>query len=287
MKKGSFALPFLIIAQLASAPVHARSAPEMSAYQFSDGVHPTFDVTFENARERDVTSFWQNELKGISVKVTNKKELIGAMARIPAASPDTIRILIAVERPKGGLYTTAHIAFLTTAGFVGPDSPERELNGCTQWVQQRTVSLQKQFAQAALDLGQRDLEQLQRDLAMLKREKDRAQSSLQKAQQRGEQAARDKEGFERQLGEMDASPPAVAADSASGPNAEMDRSKQQGKLRDKVARAAKTSQNMEKKANDLQWTISQNGKDQVKKQEEVDRQQVVVSGLREKLQAIH
>ena len=137
MKKGSFALPVLIIALLASATVHAQSAPGLSAYQFSDGVHPTFDATFEDARERDVASFWRNELKSISVKVTNKKELIGAAARIPAASPDTMRILIAVDRPKGGLYTTAHIAFLSTAGYVGPDTPERELNGCTQWVQQR------------------------------------------------------------------------------------------------------------------------------------------------------
>ena len=41
MKKGSFALPVLIIALLASATVHAQSAPGLSAYQFSDGVRGT------------------------------------------------------------------------------------------------------------------------------------------------------------------------------------------------------------------------------------------------------
>ncbi len=287
MKKGRFILPILIITLLASAPVQAQSAPGISAYQFSDGVHPTFDATFENAKERDVEAFWRNELKSISVKVTNKKELIGAAARIPSASPDTLRILIAVDRPKGGLYTSAHIAFLSTAGYVGPDSPERELSGCTQWVQQRTVTLRQQFAQAALELGQRDLDRLQQDLDLLKREKDRAEKSLGKTQQRGEQAVRNKEELEKQVGGMDAAGANVKADTTSDPNEEKDRLKQLNKLRDKAARAAKTAQEMVKKTMDLQWAIQQNAKDQVSKQEAIDRQQTVVNGLKEKLQAIH
>lgn len=287
MKKGSLGLATLFLSLHFWAPVHAQSAPGMSAFQFSNGVHPTFDATFEDAKEREVETFWRNELKSISVKVTNKKELIGAAARIPAASPDTMRILIAVDRPKGGLYTTAHIAFLSTAGYVGPDSPERELNGCTQWVQQRTVTLRKQFAQAALDLGRRDLDRLQRDLDMLKREKDRAENNLRKAQERGEQADRNKENSERQLGEMDAAATTAVADSTGDPNAEKARVKEQGKLRDKAARAAKTAQDMEKKTKDLHWAIKQNEKDQVSKQEAIDRQQTVVNGLLEKLQAIH
>lgn len=286
MRKGSLGLAILVISVLASATLQAQSAPGMGAYQFSDGVHPTFDATFTDAKEREVTSFWRNELKSISVKVTNKKELIGAGARIPAASPDTLRILIAVDRPKGGLYTTAHIAILSTAGFVGPDSPERELSGCTQWVQQGTVTLRKQFAQAALDVGQRDLERLQRDLAMLKRAKDRAENGLQKAQQRGEQAVRDKADLDTQLSEMNAAPTA-APDSSSDPNEERDRLKEQSKLRRKITHAEKSAQGMEKKANDLQWAIKQNEKDQVSKQEEIDRQQTLVNGLHEKLQAIH
>ena len=44
---------------------------------------------------------------------------------------------------------------------------------------------------------------------------------------------------------------------------------------------------MEKKTKDLEWAIKQNDKDQVSKQEEIDRQQTVVNGLQEKLQAIH
>lgn len=287
MKKGPLGLVILFLPLLTSAPVRAQSAPGMSAYQFSNGVHPTFDATFEDAKERDVEAFWRNELKSISVKVLNKKELVGAAARIPAASPDTLRILIAVDRPKGGLYSTAHIAILSTAGYVGPDSPQRELNGCMQWVQQRTVTLRKQFAQAALDLDRRDLDRLRQDLDLLKREKSRAESGMQKAQQRSEQAVRDKEESERELGALDAAAATAKADSTSDPNAEKARLKQQDKLRDKAKRATKTAQDMEKRTTDLQWAIKQNEKDQVTKQEAIDRQQAVVNGSLEKLQSIH
>lgn len=287
MKRRPLGPAILFITLLSWATVNAQSEPRMSAFQFSTGVHPAFDATFEDAKGKDVEAFWRNELKSISAKVSNKKELIGAAARIPGASPDTLRILIAVDRPKGGLYTTAHIAFLSTTGFVGPDSPERELNGCTQWVQQRTVALRKQLAQAALDIGRRDLDRLQRDLDGLKREKERAENNLRKAQERAEQADRNKESSERRLGEMDAAATSATVDSTSGPNAEKARVKEQGKLRDKAARATKTAQDMEKKTKDLQWAINRNEKDQATKQEAIGRQQIVVNGLLEKLQDIH
>ena len=81
--------------------------------------------------------------------------------------------------------------------------------------------------------------------------------------------------------------PTAPADSTSDPNVEKNRLKQQAKLHDKAARAAKTAEDMEKKTKDLEWAIKQNDKDQVSKQEEIDRQQTVVNGLQEKLQAIH
>lgn len=287
MSRGLLVPALLLLTLLPWAAVHAQSTPGMSAYQFSDGVHPTFEATFEDAKEREVEAFWRDRLKSISVKVTKKRELVGAAARIPAASPDTMRILIAVDRPKGGLYTTAHVAFLTTAGYVGPDSPAREHNGCAQWVGLHTMALKKQFAQAALDLGRRDLDRLQRDLDMLKREKERAENSLRKAQQRGEQAARSREALEKELGRADTAATSAMADSTKAANAERDRLREQHKLRDKAGRDAKTAQDMEKKAKDLQWAIKRNEKDQVTKQEAIDRQHTVVNGLLEKLQAIH
>ncbi len=274
----------LILTFLGPISLQAQSVPGISAYQFSNGVHPTLDATFENASEKDVSSFWQNELKSISMKVTNKKELIGATARIPSASADTMRILIAVEKPKGGLYTTAHIAFLTPNGYVGPDSPERELNGCRDWVQQRTVILRRQLAQAELDKAKRDLENLTRQLDMLKREKQRAENGILKSQQRGEQAVRDKQELEGQLKGMADPIRETGADSTEQAQLEKERSKDLRKTESKATRASKTTQAMEKKVQDLQWAIKKNEEDQVAKQSEIDRQQQLVNGLQEKLQ---
>src|SRR5690606_20372116 len=181
---GRALLLLLIPVLLSTEDLRGQSAPVVSAFQFSDGVHPTLDATFENASTSEVVAFWRNELKAISVKVTNKKELIASGARIPSASTDTLRIYIAVEKPKGALWATAHMAFRTTSGFVGPDAPERELNGCTEWVQQRTVILRRKLAQAEVDQAQRTLVNLTRQLDMLKREKQRAENGILKAQQR-------------------------------------------------------------------------------------------------------
>ncbi|MBZ0206131.1 MAG: hypothetical protein K8H89_07380 [Flavobacteriales bacterium] len=275
-------IPFL----LGAVNLHAQSVPGVSAYQFSSGVHPTLDATFENASESEVTTFWRNELKSISAKVTNKKELIGATARIPSASADTIRIFIAVEKPKGALFATAHIAFLTTSGFVGPDSPERELTGCTEWVQQRTVILRRQLAQAELDRATRVLENLTRQLDMLKRENQRAENGILKAQQRGEQAERDKQELEGQLKGLAEPVREAGIDSTEQAQLEKDRLRDQRKMVSRVTRAVKTSQAMEKKVEDLQWAIKKNEEDQVAKQNEVDRQQQVVNDLQEKLRNI-
>ncbi|MEO7081418.1 MAG: hypothetical protein ABIY71_07820 [Flavobacteriales bacterium] len=276
----------LILLFLVSANLQAQSVPGSGAYQFSNGVHPTLDVTFENGSVNEVTAYWQNELKGISLKVTNKKELIGATARIPSASADTMRIFIAVEKPKGALFTTAHIAFLTPNGYVGPDSPERVLNGCTDWVQQRTVMLRRQLTQAELDLAKRDLGNLTRQLDMLKREKLRAESGILKSQQRGEQAESDRQKLEEQLkGILDPTHEA-GIDSTERAQLEKERLKDQRKMESKATRASKTTQGMEKKVQDLQWAIKKNGEDQVAKQSEIDRQQQVVNHLQEKLQNI-
>lgn len=280
-----FLLPWTLFLH-GAVKLHAQSVPGISAYQFSSGVHPTLDATFEDASGSDVTTFWRNELKAISVKVTNKKELIGAAARIPSASADTIRILIAVEKPKGALFTTAHIAFLTTSGFVGPDSPERELTGCTEWVQQRTVILRRQVAQAELDRATRDLENLTRQLDMLKRENQRAENGILKAQQRGEQAERDKQELEGQLKGLAEPVREAGIDSTEQAQLEKDRLRDQRKMVSRVTRAVKTSQAMEKKVQDLQWAIKKNEEDQVAKQNEVDRQQQVVNDLQEKLRNI-
>ncbi|MBS1938901.1 MAG: hypothetical protein JST98_01015 [Bacteroidetes bacterium] len=282
--------PFLAAALallLAAGQTRAQVAPSMGAFQFSTGVHPTFDAAFEDASTREVERFWQNELKAISMKVSGRKELTGHAARIPAASPDTLQVLLAVEKPKGGLYTTAHIAFLTTSGYVSPDSREREVAACTEWVRQRMVTLQRQLAQAALDRGQRQLDDNNRQLDQLKREGQRAQDNLRRSQQRIEQAVLDSAEAARQLRQLSAPDSASQADSATAALRNKQVRKEQATWQDRAKRAAYAKQGLEKRVKDLQWAIRKNGEDQAGKQAAIERQQAVVKQLQEKLQAIH
>lgn len=288
MRSASAPFPAVALALLlAAGQTRAQVAPSMGAFQFGNGVHPTFDAAFEDASAREVERFWQNEVKAISMKVSGRKELTGHAARIPAASPDTLQVLLTVEKPKGGLYATAHIAFLTTSGYVGPDSREREVAACTEWVRQRMVTLQRQLAQAALDRGQRQLDAGNRQLDLLKREGQRAGDNLRRSQQRIEQAVLDSAEAARQLRQLSAPDSASHADTATAALHEKQLRKEQAKWQDRAKRSAYTKQGLEKRVKDLQWAIRKNGEDQAAKQAGIERQQAVVKQLQEKLQAIH
>ncbi|MBS1568546.1 MAG: hypothetical protein JST45_03800 [Bacteroidetes bacterium] len=270
---------------LGARGLSAQDQPAFGAYQFSNGVHPTVDAVFEAASAREVERFWQGELKGISVKVTNKKELVGHAARVPAASPDTLQILVAVEKPKGSLYTTAHIAFFTTAGYVGPDSPERERDGTVEWVRQRTAVLRRQLAQAEVDRQQRQLDNLNRDLNMLQREQQRAENNIRRSQERMEQAARDSATAAQGLANLDASPLA-AQDSSDLAAAGKAKEKERSKLQAQVKRAAYNRASYQKRIGDLQWDLKKNADGQKTKQAAIEQQQSAVNTARGKLQSI-
>lgn len=266
----------------------AQGEVVLGAHQFSNGVHPTFDAVFEDPGGRTVTRFWLNELKGISMKVTNRKEMTGAVARIPSASPDTMRVQIAVERARGGMpYTSVHVAFFTTTGYVGPDSPERELNGCQEWMRQRSLILRRQLAQEAVDQGERRLTQLERQLDMLRREEQRAGHNIRRTQQRMEDADRTKAEAEERLQQLQAATDTTGLDSAALATADKERGKQERLWQDRSRRSTYTKQGLEKKLQDLQWELTKNGKEQVAKQAEIEQQQATVAELRERLRSVH
>lgn len=258
-------------------------APMMGAYQFSTGVHPVLSAVFPDADARIVRGFWKGELKDISVKVTDKKELIGSAARIPMASTDTIRILIAIEQRKGEKDVIAQIAFLTRTGYVAPDSPERELTACTEWVRLRSVTLLKQLAQRRMDEGQRKLGVDQRALDMLVRERDRAEASLTRTEQRATDARREKALADSTLAAPYASAASDSADAALEAKEQAKRQRETTKRRD---RAAHTVDAMVKKADDLRWSIKKNEEDRARQEATIARQQEVVNGLKRDLDAI-
>ncbi len=279
-------LPLLLTA-MAWTGLRAQVQPTMAAFQFSNGVHPTFDATFPDADERMVSRFWQNELKAISMRVTNKKEMVGHVARIPTASPDTLQVLIAVEKPKGLQRAVAHIAFFTTSGYVGPDSPQREQDGCLEWVRQRMVILQRQVAQAAVDEGQRELDGLNRQLTMLQREEQRMESGLHRARQRMYQAVQDSTQAAARTAELQAPVDTSGMDSTTNAAREKQRAKDLARWQDRSKRSAHTRQDMQQRVQDLQWALKKSKEDQAAKQAQVSRQETVVRELQERVQAIH
>lgn len=278
------ALAFMLACPLAG---RAQTLPVQGAFQFSNGVHPTFDASFEQATEREVTAFWKNELKGVSMKVGGRKEMIGQAARIPNASSDTLRILVAVEKGKGTSNVTAHIAFFTTAGYVGPDSPPREQDGCREWVRQRMVALKRELARTDWERGQRQLALAERQLDMLKREGQRAENNLRKTEQRRDQAASDQEAARKRLQELNAAPDTAGLDSTAQVAAGKARQKELRLWQDRARRAEYTLQDAVKKLDDLRWELKKNGEDQQAKQAEVEQQRILVNGLQEKFRAIN
>lgn len=267
------------------ATAQAQSTPTFGAFQFSNGVHPTIDATFEQGEPRAVERFWRDELKSISTKVSNKKELTGEAARIPSASPDTLRIMVGVEKPKGTLFTTVHIAFLTTAGYVGPDSPDRERLGCSEWVQQRTLVLLRRMAQAEVDHQQKKLDNLNRDLDMLRREHQRAEDNIRRTQQRMKQAGKDSTAAAESLAALEAGPP-VGNDSTAAAASDKARAKERSKLQAQAQRAAYNRAGARKKISDLQWDLKKNADDQQAKQSAIEKQQGDVKAAQDKLQSI-
>lgn len=282
------AWPLLLAGLAVPAGAFAQEEIVLGAHQFSNGVHPTFDAIFEDPGGREISRFWLNELKSISMKVTNRREMVGAVARIPSASPDTMRVLVAIDKPRGnGRYTTVHVAFFTTNGYVGPDSPQRELNGCMEWMRQRALLLRRQLAQNAVDIGERQLTNLERQLDMLKRDEQRIRHNIRRAGQRVEEADRTKAEAEEQLRLLATASDSTALDSASQAPSDRDRQKQERLWQDRSRRSTYTRQGMEKKLQDLEWELGKNARDQVSKQEEIERQQAIVEELREKLRSVH
>lgn len=281
---------FLAFTLCMSACIHVARAqepftPVMGAYQYSNGVHPVITAVFPGAELRTVNSFWKEQLRSISTKVLDKKELIGEAARIPSASSDTLRILIKSEQGRGAKDVVTHIAFLTNKGYVAPDSPEREVKGCTEWVRASSVDLLKQVARQNLEVGQRDLEREQQKLDMLKRDLQRTEENLRKAQQRGEAAKNEKAEMDSMLA-LPTIPIKTATDSIDATEELKQQAKDRARQSERSDRAERTGTAMTKKEDDLRWTIKKNKEDQVKQVDAVTKQQEVVNGLKRDLDAV-
>ena len=276
------------ILALAFTASNAQNTVEVSSFGFSDGVHPTFSFIFEGADTKYVESFWRDELKKISVGVSNKKEVIGAGALVPQVSPDTVRVLVKAEQRKGSPLLTAHVAILTRNGWVTTGSDDKVLEGARSFVQQHSTALRRQLAQQELTDAEKGLARLNDALAGLKREKERAQAGIEKSKQKAAEAVKEQERSQVELDELAKRIEAQRALVSTAPSEENSKElndllKQQSRASDKNRRALDDERNMKKKGDDLVWDIRKNEEDQVKKTAEITRQEQLVTALREKL----
>ncbi len=284
-------IPTLLFTLLLGGTLVGQVTVEPSSYGYSNGVHPSFSFVYEGTDAKYVESYWRDELKKISASVSNKKEVIGIAALVPQVSPDTVRIYVKAEQRKGQPSVVAHVAILTTAGFVSPNSEARAYDGALAFVQQRSTQLRRQLAEQELGLAERGLTKLRNELNDLKREKERAEANIEKSKQRAAEALNEQDRSRKAADELE--PRITALKAELGPTPAKEGEKElSGLIRDRDRalsdnrKAQDDERNMTKKADDLAWAIKKNVEDQARKSEEIARQETLVATLKEKLSTI-
>lgn len=279
------------IAAILPRQAGAQTSVTVGSFGFSNGVHPTLDFIFEGTDTKYVESYWRDELKKISHDVSNKKELIGHGALLPQVSPDTVRVLVKAEQRKGSPLLTAHVAIMTTQGYVGPGGDAVVLEAAKAYVHRHSTALRRQLAQQELSDAEKGLARLRNDLSMLQREKERAAAGIEKSHQKAAETVQDQEKARQKLGELGPQVDAKRNEVAGAPTDEGTKElnallKEQSKATDAERRAVEAHRNMEKKADDLAWSIKQNEQEQERKATAIAQQEQLVKALREKIAAI-
>lgn len=285
------ALASLILPLLVSTSLFAQTSVEVSSFAFSDGVHPTFSFFFEGTDTKYVESYWRDELKKISATVSTKKEVIGHAALVPQVSGDTVRVYVKAEQRKNSPNLTAHVAILTTAGFVGPNSDPRAFDGAKGFVQQRSTALRRQLAEQELSLAERGLSRLKKELSDLQRDKERDLANIEKSKQRAAEAVQEQERTRVEADQL--GPRITALQAALGETPDKEGAKELSALiRDKDRaqsdhkKALAQEAAMRKKETELIEAVKKNDADQEKKAQAISEQETLVQSLRAKLSAI-
>lgn len=281
----------LLLPLLLTGSAFAQHTVEVSSFGFSDGVHPTFSFFFEGTDAKYVESYWRDELKKISTSVSNKKEVIGHGALVPQVSGDTVRVYVKAEQRKNSPNLTAHVAIMTTAGFVSPTSEAPVFESAKAFVQQRSTAIRRQLAEQELSLAERGLAKLKNELSDLQRDKERDEANIEKSKQRAAEAVQDQERTRVEADEL--GPRITALQTELGTTPDKDGSKELSALiRDKDRaqtqnrKAHEEEVSMNKKVEELTQAIKKNVQDQGDKTAEIAKQETLVASLREKLSSI-
>lgn len=272
--------------------IHAQTEVRTSSYTFSTGVCPTMSVVLNKAEARQVESWYKDRLKPISADISTKKELMAVGVRLPEVSSDTIRVYVKADQPKKSTDVTLHVAFRVNNAFIGPDSDERQREGCRNWMYQNAVMLKKELAQKEVDAATKALHLLESDLAMLVKEKDRAQNGIEKTQRNKTSDEQEKAATEGESTAMVTRVDAKKQEVASGPTETNTKElqsmlKEQEKLKRRTEKLTKDIESGKKKIEDLQFQIKKNLEDQDAKGRAIEAQKKIVDELTTKLSGIN
>jgi hypothetical protein len=163
-------------------------------------------------------------------------------------------VLVKAEQRKGAQLLTAHVAILTTQGYLGPTGEARAVAAATAFVQQHSTALRRQLVQQELADAEKGLARLRSELSALQGSK------------RNEVTASPSEEGTKELNVL---------------------LKERTRIQERSRKAMELEHDMKKKVDDLSFAIRKNTEDQNRKLEEVARQEVLVTTLKEKLSAIH
>lgn len=281
----------LLVASLVCGSALAQTAVTPGSYAFRDGVHPTFDFQFEGTDSRYVEAYWHDELRKMAMSTSTKREVVANGVVLPQVSPDTVRIQVKAEARKGAPFVTAHVAILTTSGYLRPGMEGDAYEAARTFVQRHSTALRRQLAQQELAQAQKRQAFLEQELATLQRDHERALASIEKSGQRAGEAAQRQLQLNDELKALEERLAEARTQQASEPSEEGAKDlerlvKEEGRLHNQLKKAQELETGMEERAKDLERTVQRNQEAQATKQGELDRQRALVEALREKLAGI-
>lgn len=270
-----------------AALVQAQTEVRNTTFAYSGGVYPAFSVVFADIDAGDVEKYMRERLKPISLELGGKKEVMSIGTRIPAVSADTMRVFVKAEQAGKGGDVTTHVAFRLNNAFVGPESAEKELAGCREWVYQQAVMLKKNIAQEKAEEEQKRLDRLQADLADLVKDKARLENALEKNDRKVADDQREREQVEGEGKLMAERVAAKRQEMNTAPSEQLTKDhesleKEQEKLTHKAAKLAEDIADGRKKSEELQYGIKLNLLNQDLKNKEIAGQSKVVKEMVEK-----
>lgn len=280
-----------LIAFCSSLHASAQTEVTFGSRKFSTGLQPAFMVRFPGADRTDVEAWFERSLKDISAEVRDKKEVVATGTRIPAATGDTLSVLLAVDQRSKDDDAVAYLAFRIAGDFVNSDSEQRRIDGCRTFVYDQAVAYKKHVAAGQLEAAERDLRGAQAQLQEMQRDQKRYELGIEKNTARSEEAAQNKARAQEDLRLADVRVREMEAASASNPTEEQIKAlnnalKEQKKLQERIAKLDTDGVDARLKVSDLQQQLADNAKAQESQRQAIAAQEQVVEERRKALAEI-